>query len=235
MPATVTKRKAAVETLPKVIRSPEFARRFEQAADLHPHCPAKHRGRLEWVSDQMTKKGHSVSNETVRKWFSGEATPRPDKGAVLAEIMEVDVAWLQMGIDANLAPRERKARNAMADGAVNVVAGLIQMDGGNPAFPDDDDKRAEREHIDLYAIIRGGSYSLNITLGETEGRKAKFAVPTALGENVIALGVIREGFTFDVFELTPDLIETGARRGASIEVTADASKLRRIEGFNRRL
>lgn len=221
---------------PKLIRDPAFARRFEQAADLHPHCPAKHHGRLGWVAEEMTKRGHSVSNETVRKWFEGEAKPRPDKGEILAEIMQVDTAWLQMGIDASATPRERKVRNAMASGVVNLVAGMIQMDGGHPAFPEETDTRAQREHVDIYAIIRGANYALHITLGETEGRKARFVVPTGLGENVIVIGVIRDGLTFDLFEVTPEIIGAhGDRKGGSIEVTVDGSKLRKINGFTARL
>lgn len=235
--ATASKRRAQPPAPPpKVIRDPAFAKRFEQAADLHAHCPVKHRGRLGWVAEQMRLKGVPVSNETVRKWFDGEAKPRSDKGELLAEIMQVDAAWLMMGIDATIAPRERKVRNAMASGVVNLVAGLIQMDGGHPAFPEESDTRAHKEHVDIYAIVRGANYALHVVLGETHGRQAQFVVPTGLGENVIVIGVIRDGLAFDLFELTPEVIEKhGTGRGGSIEITVEGSKLRPINGFSQRL
>ncbi|AOR76507.1 hypothetical protein BES08_06950 [Novosphingobium resinovorum] len=210
--------------------------RLEQAADLHPHCPPKHQGRQVWVAEQMSRKGHKVSNETVRKWFEGEAKPRPEKGAVLAEVMGVDPAWLQLGIDTGMTTRDRKVRNAMASGAVNMVAGIIQMDGGAPAFPDTADTRAEREHIDLYAIIKGANYALHVATGEKAGDQVGFSVPSALGENVIVLVLVRHGLHFSLFEATPDIIELNSEmKGGSFEVHADAAALRQITGFTERL
>jgi hypothetical protein len=55
-----------------------------------------------------------------------------------------------MGIDPEFQPHERKLRNAMADGAVNLVAGFIQMDGAYPAFPEESDTpRARRQRRPL--------------------------------------------------------------------------------------
>lgn len=223
----------------RIIRDPEFARRLESACDGHPHVPPLHRGRLTWIRDHLVKNFNlDVSVETVRKWFAGEAKPRPDKTALLAQLLEVDVSWLQIGIDQDLAPRERKVRNAMADGAVNLIAGFIQMDGGNPAFPDEADKRAARDNVDLYAIIKGANYALHVALGTLEGGGFRFPVPVN-HEHVVVLGVIRSGLRIDVIELTDDLIEKyGTRRGASIEVSLDraaAVKAPRIESFAVRL
>ena len=151
----------------------------------------------------------------------------------------VDVAWLQIGIDQGLAPRARKARNALADGIVNVVAGFIQMDGGHPAFPDDGDTRAEQDNVDIYAIIRGGNYALHVALGTDAPAAGEglviFPVP-AKHEAVIVLGVLRSGMSVEIFEISPDLIaEHGIRRGGSIEVSVNRATLRRIESFSQRL
>lgn len=116
----------------------------------------------------------------------------------------------------------------MANGVVNVVVGLIQMDGGSPAFPADDDTRAQRENIDIYAVIKGAQYSFHVAFAVGD---ANFVVPTRY-ENTIVLGVRRHGMSFEIFELPPELIEQGRRSGGSIEVTGTG---RQITGFDRRL
>lgn len=221
----------------RVIRDPEFAKRLERACDAHPHAPEKHRGRLAWLKEQMRKHNVDVSHETCRKWFAGEARPRPSKAETLARVLQVDPAWLVMGIDPELQPHERKIRNAMADGAVNLVAGFIQMDGAYPAFPDDSDQRAHDDNVDLYAIIRGANYSFHVVLGEkTDDKELRFLVPTR-HENAVVLGVIRDtSFRIQVYELSSEIIrEFGNNRGGAVEVIVDSSRLRKIENFRDRL
>ena len=219
----------------RVIREPDFAQRLAQACDAHSHVPSLHSGRLTWIQRQLAERyDMSVSVETVRKWASGEAKPRPPKMEKLAQLLEVDVAWLSMGAGGSLSDRDRRVMNAMADGVVNVVAGLIQMDGGHVAFPEADDVRAKSDHVDLHAIIKGAKYDLHVSLGEPEGRTIRFAVPTNYAAMVV-LGIVRQGFTFEIYELPAELIETGSRRGGSIDVTAKAADMRRIETFTQRL
>lgn len=210
------------------ILHPEFARRLNQACDQHPHCPPLHRGRLGWVREQLAKAGGTASNETVRKWLEGENKPRQEKGVLLAQILEVDDAWLLLGYAPEMSPREHKARNAEADGATNLIAGFIRMDGGHPAFPDEDGP------VHLHAIIRGAKYDLHVALGDVDGSSVRFFVPPLYADMTV-LGVVREGFSIDVFELTPEIIEQyGTRRGGSIEVEVEGSTLQRIETFSQR-
>lgn len=220
-----------------VVRDAAFGQRMEQAAEMHPHCPAKGGGRLQWVVDELKKKGFGATTEGVRMWFAGVQKPRGKKGEVLAEILQSDPAWLLMGLDPTITPRDRKVRNAMVDGAVNVVAGLIHMDGGHPAFPTENDARAQRERIDLYAVIRGASYALRVVLGDQdEDGVATFQVPVVPDENVIVIGVIRDGMNFSLYELTPEVItEYGTRHSGVTEVMVGAVELRKIEGFDQRL
>lgn len=214
---------------PRIIRDAGFAQRFEMACDSHAHCPPLHQGRLRWIVDQFAERfGETITTETARKWRFGEAKPRQDKNALLAQILEVDPTWLYMGIDPELEPKERKARNAMADGVVNVVAGIIQMDGGNPAFPDEDDDRATKENVDLYAIIKGAQYAFHVCMADGDGN---FAVPTRHSA-VTVLGVTRKGMAFEIVELPAEVIAAGRKRGGSIEVS---QKGRKITSFARRL
>ena len=221
----------------KIIRDKAFGQRLELAADGNAMVPPYNRGRLTWVKTQMMERfGESVSVETVRKWFGGEVKPRPDKLKLLAELFEVDEGWLSLGIAPDLQPREQRLRDATADGAVNLLAGVIQMNGGNPAFPEDGDKRAVKEHIDLYAIIKGAQYAFHVSLAQSVGpRTWKFVLPTKW-DGAFQIGVIHEDSTkFQFVELTEELIAAGSRKGGTIEITALLSDLKRITNFRDRL
>lgn len=214
----------------KVIRDAAFARRLELACDGAPLCPPLHKGRLTWIKNELFSKfSETASVETVRKWLSGETKPRPDKTAMLAELLMVDVSWLQLGIDQDLAPRERRLRNAVADGIVNVITGYIQMDGGHPAFPDES---AAEQNVDIHAIIKGGKYDIHVSLADSSGT---FFIPTN-HEALIILGVVRHGFSIAVYEITAETIESeGVRQGGSISVAVPLKKLRQIETFSQRI
>jgi hypothetical protein len=121
---------------------------------------------------------------------------------------------------------------------VNLVAGLIQMDGGHPAFPQEADEATAR-HVDLHAIIKGAKYDLHISLGslDEETGERTFMVPHQAEDSVLLLGVIRRGFTIEVYEITSDDVAAGERRGVAVEVFLDSSQatLRRIDSFANRL
>lgn len=206
-------------------RDRPFALRLQKACDQNSHVPAYNHGRQAWVRQQLDQRfDTSVSNETVSKWFTGVARPRPDKIRLLAKLLDVDEAWLALGVEPELDPRERKIRNAMADGAVNVVAGFIQMTGGHPAFPEEGDPRARAgARIDLYAIIKGAHYSLHVASAQEDGEAYRFAIPYGHEECVVIGVVQREPLQCDFLELAPDLVNThGLRRSGHIEVTVQA-------------
>lgn len=229
--------RGAQETPAREIREPEFAARLAQACDAHQIVPPLHSGRLTWIQRQLkTHYNEPVSVETVRKWFAGEAKPRADKLSKLAQLLEVDEAWLSLGVAHDITPRERVVRNAMADGVVNVIAGLIQMDGGLPAFPEENDEEAKAKNIDLHAIIRGGKFDIHVSMGEREGNQLRFQVPSK-NESLVVLGVLRNGFAFEVYDISRELIATGHRKGVAVEVLVDPTddRLHQIESFKQRL
>ena len=222
----------------RIVRDAPFAQRITKAADHHPHVPPIAQGRLSWFRDRF-KEDHGVtlSLETVRKWFYGEAKPRPDKMTMLAQMLEVDEGWLSLGREPELQPREQKARNAMADGAVNLLAGVIQMNGGNPAFPVEGDRRAERQHIDLYAIIRGAQYAFHVSLASKADGAYRFTIPFEW-EDAFQMGVIMvDPTTFWFIEIGESDVAKGSKRGGFIEIGIsfrDAEK-RRITNFSQRI
>lgn len=219
-----------------LILHPEFAERLAKAADMNPNIPPMRSGRLVYVREELEKRGQSVSLESVRKWFSGESMPHKNRVDHLAEIMRADASWLMLGNEAADTPQERRARNAMVDGAVNAVAGFAQMDGAVIAFPEPDDRFALAQHVDLHAIIRGASYPIHVVTAEDrENNQQVFAVPTDL-RNTVPIGVMRlDGFNFSVFEISDEAIELGTpgQRG-KIEVNVRSQGVREITSFRER-
>lgn len=91
---------ASTNTADRPVRSfpsKPFAQRLKLACD-RGNVPALHHGRQRWVRDQLAnQQADTVSPETVRKWFAGEAKPKEDRVRHLASILNVDWVWLEMG------------------------------------------------------------------------------------------------------------------------------------------
>lgn len=216
-------------TTERLIRDPEFARRLDGASTASGLCPPLHKGRLTWVQTELKRRfKEDVSVETVRKWFAGEAKPRPDKVAMLAELLQVDMSWLSLGVDKGLAPREMKARSREIDGAVNIVAGLIEMDGGHAAFASEAD---QKRGTDLHAIIKGAKYDFSVVVCD----EGVYRVPVRR-DGVVVLGIRKDGFEIQIVEVPDDIIENaGNHRGGMVEVKGSTKGLRRVGTFTQRL
>ncbi|MER8924277.1 hypothetical protein [Mesorhizobium sp. M0859] len=220
----------------KKITHPDFAKRIERACDGNPDVPPLNHGRLGWFVEQLDKHAVEVTQETVRKWFHGETRPRHKAMTALAQILKVDEGWFSSGKSPEFSETQRKQNNVVAGGAVNAVAGFIQMDGGHPAFPMEEDREAESKKIHLYAIIRGAKYSFHISpaLGEGDGRH--FLVPHE-AEGTIVLGIIRDGpFSVRILELDWDTIRAaGTRKSTGFDVPLDGRQWREITSFAERI
>lgn len=221
-------------------RHPEFGARFELACDGNPLVPPQNYGRLSWIVKQFKDRFDTdVTIESVRKWSIGVTYPRPDAMMKLAAILAVDQAWLALGTTSEISEKDAKIRKAEMSGAVNLLAGIIQMSGCHPAFPDNADDRAREESTDLYAIIRGAQYRLHVALGQKEGTAVTFSVPVSAVDNNIVIGVVQEeGFCFRFFEINHDTLAEGKRKdGAVIVRVDDATQMpfREIKSFAERL
>lgn len=225
----------------KKVVHPDFAQRMQIACDGNPNVPLPNYGRLGWFSNEIERRfGAKVTIETVRKWFAGETLPRPKMLGYLAAVLEVDHAWLSVGTSPQISEKQKRVRNATADGAVNLVAGLIQICGGYPAFPEDKDARAESEKIDLYAVIKGAQYSFHIAMAEEVAAGHQFAIPFETVGHALVLGVVRVAeLAFRFFELDGDLIaEVGKRKGGSylVEMPAEPGpEWKEVTTFSNRL
>lgn len=133
-----------------VIRHKDFAKRLGIACENSPQAPAAH-GRQIWLKNQLEAQfNEPVSREAVRKWFAGEAKPKPKMMSLVARALGVDEAWLAIGSTPNITVSEKKSRNILASGAANMVAAQIQLAGGSVAFPDEGGVG-----IDLDTIVKG--------------------------------------------------------------------------------
>lgn len=217
-------------------RHKEFAERINKTADMNPSVPPLRQGRLVYIQDQLAKRDVNVSLESVRKWFSGESMPHHSRASLLAEILKVDESWLMFGTEDKASPAQRRLRNALMDGAVNLVAGLAQMDGATVAFPEDDDRYAMAQHVDLHAIIRGASYAIHVVVAqESDDERTVFAVPTDL-RNTVPIGVVRhDGFNFSLYEITDIAIEMGKPgKTGKVEVDLREEGVRELMSFKDR-
>lgn len=214
-----------------------FAQRLNTACDENPHVPAYGMGRQTWVKEKM-----GVSHEAVRKWFLGEARPRPDKLAQLARVLECDEAWLALGKKGDLDPREKRARSLNIEGAVNVVTGLLQLNGANCAFPGEKDPMGS--FVDVYSINRGVQLAIHVSLArQGPPNQFTFTIPKEY-QQCRVVGVVHAGATaVHLLNMDHEMLDRhGERKGGFLEVRvfyrdgeywSGADRWTRIESFAR--
>lgn len=137
--------------------SAAFAGRLTRACDQSNTVPIHGQGRQITIAKRV-----GVTQEAVRKWFSGEAMPRPGKMKDLAGYLEVEEPWLALGITPELSRDEKRVRARNIEGAVLVVMGLAMLAGASCAQPGEKDPR--KEYVDFYAIMRGAQLAIHVTL-----------------------------------------------------------------------
>lgn len=213
----------------------EFAKRLAHAAENNPNFPPLYHGLYIAVQDYLAKHDIKVARETVRKWFHGETMPPPGRIEILARIMGVDPAWLSMGETAAKASQMRVTQSRDASAVTNVVAGLIALDGGHPAFPKEGD-----DNVDLHAVIKGASYAFRIASGEfpddNDAEKITFTLkPT--GDETMVLGVLVSGFNIRIFDLTELLGDRSNVGNGLWAITVSESDMddREITTFEKRI
>lgn len=209
----------------KIIRDKDFAARLDKAVASRLGGQDGH-GRQKWLRLELERKtGSTMSPEAVRKWFAGEARPRPKVMVTVAEILEVDPAWLSMGVRPTQTPTDKKRHNALASGATNLVAGLIQLSGGNIAFPRDTELG-----YDFMAIIDGKSYAVQVKYAE-KTRPAQISVEVGKAEGSLVLLISGSGAQIDGYDIyridNEFLTKHGKKHGAFLEL-----KLKHDHGFH---
>lgn len=198
-----------------------FARRMRQACDRNPRVPDEREGRLVWILNELrTHHGMDVALQSVHRWYHGRARPRNQKLIALAQVLDVDVGWLAHGlgdVSAAVDPA-KKPTPVIKNGAINVVAGMMEMSGINCAWPDADDPAAEYVHF--YAIIRGKQHRFHVVTAvpEKEGKQV-LHLPVDHGRCTIILLRRVAASSFDLWRVPNDRIETHASpRGGFAEL-----------------
>ena len=171
----------------------------------------------------------------MRKWFNGEKKPRDDQMAQLAKLLDCDVSWLALGKSNAPTTKERLSRDGAASGAVNLVAGLIQMTGGTPAFPTDE-QRDTKPHIDLFAVIKGEQYQIHVSVSATDSEGAHtFRVALKQTDDCVIIGlrwVSMQDFT--LFEIDAEAASSSAKVSGAY-VVGEAKVIKKINTFSQRL
>lgn len=179
----------------------EFKERFKQACDDSTIIPEYGKGRQVAIAKRL-----GVTQEAVRKWFTGESVPKSDKMRELAEYLEVDQGWLALGIEPEMGRDEKRKAGRMVSGSVLMVAGLIMMEGGNVAWPGDRDPRSQYVH--MYAIMRGMQIALHVsTANETSNGNYELPIPHEY-HDVRCVGFVASGAgKFHLIDIPTALIE----------------------------
>lgn len=206
------------------VRAPDFAERLEKACIDHPHCPTDaYRGKQKWLREKLEERGTEfrASPEALRKWFAGETRPRPKMLKAIATVLQVDEAWLSLGVAPELTPRERKKRAKAAEGGAMLLAGLIQISGGSSTFPE----LGEVGRPDIIAIIDGEAVEIDAPLAKAirPGVYSFMAKREHKGRRVVA--IIPHGFGAQLVLIPQKVIEDkGERIGDHIEITASEAE-----------
>lgn len=227
----------------RVIRDHGFAKRLVHACDQNTAVPPYNYGRLTWIKEKLEEHyGLSTSVETVRKWMSGEARPRPDKMKLLAELIQVDEAWLSLGKEPELNRKEQLHRAKYAKGAISVLAGFFEIADGRTFFPQNPDE------CDFTVIIDDQRFNVVVSLAQ-EIDKSKglygFQAPVNIVD-VTVIGAIPVNDTEISFLHFPaEFIQKhGTKKGSHMEMIlhkigqkfqCGADQVQKIENFNRDL
>ncbi|PZR89785.1 MAG: hypothetical protein DI537_20490 [Stutzerimonas stutzeri] len=114
-----------------------------------------------------------------------------------------------------MSEQEKRHHNANAKGAVNLVAGMIQLAGGSIAFP------TQGETIDLYAIIGGQQHSIIVRSGRhIELSLHAFNVPINHSSSVVLFVSQHTETSYSIYRVPTELIEGGDKKGGYVELEA---------------
>lgn len=204
---------------PRIIRDKAFAKRLQTACEANPRCPEVNRGQQKWIYDQLLSEfGVRVSPEAVRKWFAGETRPRPKIMSMIARFLEVDEAWLSLGIKPDATPDERRVRNAKTNGAVNLVVGLIQLYGGHVAYSEDEGGP------DMFVIMAGKQYEVDVSLAHETGKGFQFTFDANRRRTLIGVVLGDHMRDFALLRFSADTMDAAAEmRGDYWEIHVEAT------------
>lgn len=188
-----------------------FARRMKQACDANEDIPPLNDDRLVWMQQRMSQEGHSVSLQTVMRWYYGAAMPRQKKLISLAKVLSVSPSWLSLGRE-DKSKVDTSTRRISAEGAVNALAGHMQMAGVPCAFPEKDDPKADTVHF--YSIIQGRQHPIYVAAGSTDKKENHviFQVPVKHSKTVVLVVMPVGSKSLEVWHVAPETLDSSGEK-----------------------
>jgi len=172
----------------------EFARRLERACnDLAAIVPEPGHGRLGVLADAV-----GVSQEAVRRWFAGDARPRPAKMAKLSKFLQCDEAWLSLGVKTDMRPQDKNLFARATEGASHYVLGKAMIEGNACSTPDEHDPR--RPFVDFYLIRSGSQMPVRASIAKATTPGAglfEFVVPRQY-KGVAQVGIVSMNYDAEI-------------------------------------
>jgi len=192
----------------------DFSKRLATACNDSQLIPDYGRGRQAFIAKRL-----KVTQEAVRKWFSGDSRPKPKVMTQLAALVEADEAWLALGVKPEIDRKEKRSLGVQTEGAVFFLFGLATMAGATAAFAGKDDPRSG--YIDFYFILNGVQYPVHVCVGREISKNVhEFIVPKEYSE-VRCVGVVPLSHTrFHLVHLRTNLIDDHKqKKGGALAVT----------------
>jgi len=174
-----------------------FRKRLEQACRQNPDIPRIGMGKHTVIARKM-----KVSSEAVRRWFNGEAQPRPQMMKALANFLNVDHVWLSLGTDF-------REMDALKDVAKQNDIGLYAfcgyaVDKGYRIGIDDSVSGAD------LVLVKNTSVRyvkvINANLFNTDSQNLQCEQQDTTVTVVLAVRTQSSGFSFEFLEI-PDIMK----------------------------
>lgn len=202
-----------------VVLHEAFARRMKQACDANEDIPPLNEGRLVWMQQHMADAGHEVSLQTIMRWYYGAAMPRQKKLVVLAKILAVSPSWLSLGRDEKTKV-DTTERTISTVGAVNALAGHMQMAGVPCAFPEKGDPRADEVHF--YSIIQGRQHPIYVAAGSIDRKDSHlvFQVPVKHSKTVVLVVMPVGAKSIEAWYVPPEVLDAHADKESDLMTAA---------------
>jgi len=98
----------------------DFKNRLLRSCASSSAIPEYGMGRQTFIAKEL-----KVSQEAVRKWFSGESKPRAAAMAQLAKVLNVELVWLSLGVEHSETESNRSVARRQDAGLYALTAYLI--------------------------------------------------------------------------------------------------------------
>lgn len=177
----------------------DFRDRFIKSCDASVDIPEHGYGRQVHIAKAL-----GVSQEGVRKWFSGESKPRDKAMKKLSALLNVDYAWLSIGAEL-LETEKFRAVARYQNAAVYALTSFLLSAGCTVAFSED-----LQDDSDITAVSNGKLFKfLALPSTNISNKNAEFEIENkSIKKGVTSVGCVfkdqlnKSSITYDFVDLT---------------------------------